>query len=143
MRLFGRGREQEEQARQAREQEAREWLDAHNAEKQARAEARAAQAGQSGITHSGPGELNISGQAFGQGAEVRTVEAGSEGPDGPGHDGAGRAPEAHRGHDGPYVSTGSGTINVANSAVGNGIHLVNYAEPEAGPSAGPELEAGS
>lgn len=143
MRLFGRGREQEEQARQEREQEAREWLDAHNAEKQARAAARAAQASGGGIIHSGPGELNITGQAFGQGAEVRTVEAGSEGPDGPGHDGAGRAPEAHRGHDGPYiVSTGSGTINVANSAVGNGIHLINHAEPTA-PAAERELEAGA
>jgi hypothetical protein len=143
MRLFGRSREERERAAEVREQEAREWLDAHNAEKQARAEARAAQASGGGITHSGPGELNITGQAFGQGTEVRNVEAGSEGPGGPGRGGPGRAPEAHRGHEGPYiVSTGSGTINVANSAVGNGIHLVNYAEPAA-PAAGQELEAGS
>jgi hypothetical protein len=152
---FGRGQQEREEQQQLREQEAQRWLDQHNAEKLERAAARAAQASQpqagGGISHSGSEDLTISGQAFGQGAEVRNVpqgEVGGEGGDrGGGHRQASRGGAERGGHEGPYiVNTGGGQVNVQRSAVGHDIHMTNYGDRESviteGPQAGQELEAG-
>jgi hypothetical protein len=155
VRWFGHGREEEREAqREAQEQEAREWLQAHETEKLARAAAREAQASQArggGITHTGSEDITISGQAFGHGAEVRNVRQGEAGSHGGGRGGGPRQGERggaeHSGHEGPYiVSTGSGSVNVNRSAVGNNIHMINYGDRESvvteAPQAGQELEAG-
>jgi hypothetical protein len=152
VKLFGRGQQEREAERQEREQEAQRWLDEHNAEKQARAEVRAAQAGQpqtGGITHTGAEDISIIGQAFGHGAAVRNVAAGEAG----GHGGRGRGDAGDRqpsadNHQGPLiVNTGGGQINVQKSAVGHNVHMINYGDREttaeqAPQQAGRGLEAG-
>jgi hypothetical protein len=148
MRWFGRGQQEREEQQQAREQEAQRWLDKHNAEKQEQAAAREAQSSQpqagGGIFHSGSEDLTITGQAFGQGAEVRTGPQAS----GPGDGGSGGRREAgdrgpRGGHEGPYIlNTGGGSVNVQRSAVGRDIHMTNYGDRESVVTEAPQTEQG-
>lgn len=151
MRWFGRDEQEREAQQQAREQDAQRWLDRHNAEKQEQEAAREAQASQpqagGGITHAGSEDLTITGQAFGQGAEVRNVPQGEAGGGSGGRSGrhrqASRGGAERGGHEGPYIlNTGGGSVNVTRSAVGRDIHMTNYGDRESVVTEAPQTEQG-
>ena len=114
------------------------WLDAHNAEREARAAARAAQASGGGLStgarESSTSRVRRSARARRSGPLRQAAKAPT-----------GRATMAlaglrrpTAGTTGPTCEHGLRNYHVANSAVGIGIHLINHAEPTAPAASGNE-----